>query len=277
MAQTIPEDLTKLHHIVADETCQTKHRWMALGITIVPDEHADYVRAKFRTWKRKMGLKGEIKWTRTDDSNIERYKTLVKIYMYLVSIGVIQFHAILICMDVADYSEVDEVPELSYSRFFHHLLMKLCRTLPRENKYRILFDRRTSKIPLAPFQTAANFAARNKYDLDHWPFRSLRYQESKTDILLQVNDLILGAIGFLRNGKHKTERKGSLKTELALYIRRASPVHSFWQDTAEGKTDFTLWALRFGGKKGKDAFRNRNKFKRRNEARTGRARRPSLR
>ncbi len=43
MAQTIPEEQTKPYHIYADETCQTKHRWMALGVTIVAEEHADHV------------------------------------------------------------------------------------------------------------------------------------------------------------------------------------------------------------------------------------------
>jgi hypothetical protein len=267
MTQTIPEERTKLYHILADETCQTKHRWMAIGATVVSDEHADHVRAKFRAWKKHMGLQGEIKWNSTKENNVDRYKTMVKIYMALVAKGIIRFHAILICMDVVDYGELgDEVPELSYNRFFHHLLMKLCRICPRENRYRIKFDERDSKIPMRPFQDAANFAAKRDYGLDHWPVRSLQYENSKNDILLQVNDLVLGAVGFLRNGKHKVApTMDSPKHELAIYIRQASPAHSFWQNTAADKKDFTLWALRFDGKKGKEAFRNRDKFKPRAE------------
>ena len=103
------------------------------------------------------------------------------------------------------------------------------------------------------------------YGLDHWPFRQLQYQDSRSDILLQINDLLLGAVGFLRNGMHKVEpTKHSPKTELALHIQRASPVRSFWQDTSDRQGDFTLWALRFDGKKGKEAFRNRAKFKTKN-------------
>jgi hypothetical protein len=262
MAQTIPEELTKPYHIYADETCQTKHRWMALGVTIVAEEHADHVRAKLRACKHAMRLQGEIKWTRTDDSNIERYKRFANIYMYLVERGIIEFHCMLICMDVVDYRALgDDVPEFAYNRFFHHLLMKLCRIRLRESKYFIKFDRRTSLVPLRPFCTAACFAAKRDYGLDHWPFRQFVYQESKLDMILQVNDLILGAIGFIRNGKEKVmPTMDTPKAELARYINKISPLHSFWRDSGKDNKTFTLWAIRFGGKQGKEAFRNREKF-----------------
>jgi hypothetical protein len=240
---------------------------MGLGVTIVSEEHADHVRAKFRAWKHHMRLQGEIKWNSTDDSNVERYKTLVRIYMYLVEIGTIEFHCLLICMDKVDYRALgDDVPEFSYNRFFHHLLMKLARIRPRESKYFIKFDRRTSKIPLQPFAKAACFAAAKDYGLDHWPFRQFVYQDSKLDLILQVNDLILGAIGFIRNGKEKIEpTKGTPKAELARYINQVSPLHSFWKDSGKHNTTFTLWAIRFNGEKGKEAFRNRDKFLSRQE------------
>ncbi len=126
MSQTIPEELTRLHHIYADETCQTKHRWMVIGTTAVSDEHVAHVRAKLLAWKHHMRLQGEIKWSATEASNIERYKTLVRIYFALMKRGIIQFHAILICMDVVDYSKFgDDVPDASYSRFFHYLLLRV--------------------------------------------------------------------------------------------------------------------------------------------------------
>lgn len=272
--QAIPEELIAAYQVVADETCQTQHRWMALGITIVSDEHANHVRAKFRAWKHLMRLQGEIKWSATDQSNLERYKTLANIYMALIAKSIITFHALLICMDVVDYSALgDDVPELSYNRFFHHLLMTVCRLHGRKRRYYITFDRRTSRVPLEPFRLAACRAAKRDFGMDHWPFRRLVYEDSKDDILLQVNDLILGAIGYRRNAKHKDDKnKSSAKAELALHILRVSPCRSFWQDTAEGKTAFTLRTLKFGGKKGKEALRDRDKFKRRHETGKGRDR-----
>lgn len=166
-------------------------------------------------------------------------------------------------MDVVDHQKYNEgIPDLGYSRFFHHLLMKYLRTYPRLNKYFVHFDKRTSPIPMNPFRDSANRAARRDYGIDHWPIRRMRHIDSKDDIIFQINDLLLGAVGFRRNGKHKVApTKGSPKDELARHIMRSSPVRSFWADTAAHNRDFSLWALRFGGKKGKDAFRNRVKQK----------------
>jgi hypothetical protein len=211
-----------------------------------------------------MGLQGEIKWEYTNRKVIERYKRLADAALALITKHkVIQFHAMLICMDVFDHEKYNYgIPDLGYSRFFHHLLMKYVRLYPHNSKFHVLFDERTNKIPMRPFQDAANFAAKRDYGIDHWPFRRLQYQDSRSDILFQINDLLLGAIGFLRNGKHKMEpTKHSAKMELAIHIRRVSPARSFWQDTSEHQRDFTLRALRFNGKRGKEAFRNRTKFK----------------
>jgi hypothetical protein len=237
---------------------------MALGVLVVPDEHVNNVRRKFLAMKKLMGVVGEIKWEYVNNKTLARYATLANIALALImDHKVMQFHSMLICMDVVDHDKHNEgIPDIAYSRFFHHLLLKHLKIYPRERKYRILFDKRESKIPLRPFQNAANFAARNDHGIDHWPFRSLQYADSKSDILLQINDLLLGSVGFLRNAKHKHPKtKDSAKAQLALHIRRRSPVRSFYQDTAAHQTDFTIWALRFDGKKGKEAWRNRKKFK----------------
>ncbi|MEE7504166.1 DUF3800 domain-containing protein [Methylobacterium mesophilicum] len=260
--QTGSEIELKLYHVFRDETCQERHRWMALGTLVVPDEHLNDVRSKFTAMKSAMGLQGEIKWEYTNKKLLSRYKRLANAAFSLISKHkVMQFHAMLICMDVVDHEKYnDGIPDLSYSRFFHHLMLKYIKLYGKNTKYYVLFDERNSKVPMRPFQNSANFAAHRNYNIDHWPFRRLQYQNSKADILFQINDLILGAIGFLRNRKHVLEStKSSPKAELALHIRRSSPARSFWQDTSEHKLDFTLWALRFGGRKGKDAFRNRKK------------------
>lgn len=264
MPQTIPEEALRLHHIFGDETCQDSHRWMVLGTLIVSEAHVAHVRRKFLAMKKAMGLAEEVKWHRTNAKLLPRYKRLVDAaFALILKHKVMQFHSMLICMDVVDHEKYnDGIPEIGYSRFFHHLLLKYIRTYPPTCKYHVHFDKRTSKVPLEPFRDAANIAARRDHNIDHWPIRRLRYVDSKDDILFEINDLLVGAIGFRRNGKHKVApTKGGAKDELARYIMRASPVHSFWADTAAHNLDFSLWALRFGGQRGADAFRNRSKSK----------------
>src|SRR3954466_4047681 len=121
--QTIPEEELRLLHVFGDETCQTRHRWMVLGTLVVPDEHVRHVRAKFAAMKRGMGIQGEIKWERTDRKLLTRYKRLATAAMALITTHrVMQFHTVIICMDVVDDDRHnDGIPEMGYSKFFHHL------------------------------------------------------------------------------------------------------------------------------------------------------------
>lgn len=243
---------------------------MVLGTLVVADDHVINVRRKFLAMKKGMGLLGEIKWERTNANVLERYKRLADAaFALILKHKVMQFHCVLICMDVVDHEKYNSgIPDLGYSKFFHHLLMKYIRTYPRCNKYYVHFDHRTSPIPMEHFRDAANRAAQRDYGIDHWPIRRMQFVDSKADIIFQINDLLLGAVGFRRNGKHKLpSTKGSPKDELARHIMRASPVRSFWADTAAHNRDFSLWALRFSGKEGKDAFRNRVKQKAANKLR----------
>lgn len=250
--QKIPEEETKLYHIFADETCQEKHEWMGLGTTAVSDEHLKHVRAMFLAWKTMMGLHGEIKWEYTDKKNVDRYKTMVTVYFNLLRRGILQFHAMTIPMADFDPKALgNEVAEAAYNRCFHHLLLwKYCSGPPgspplRDRKYFVLFDKRTSKVPWQPFRRAVCRAAATRYGMDHWPFRRVDYEESHLEIMLQVNDLILGAVGFWWNKKHsKLPTSKSPKAALARHIVKATGVYSLFQIPYRYK-DFTIWKLTF--------------------------------
>lgn len=251
--QKIPEEETRLYHIFADETCQTSHDWMALGTTSVSDENLAHVRAMFWAWREKLGLHGEIKWTRVDKKNLDRYKEMVTVYFNLLKRGVLQFHAMTIPMADFDPKALgNDTPEAAYNRCFHHLLLwKYCGGHPadrrplRDRKYYVLFDKRTSKVPWKPFRLAVCYAAASRYGMDHWPLRRVEYRDSELEIMLQVNDLILGAVGFCWNRKHSTlPTSKSPKADLARHITEATGYDSLLKIPYLSKP-FTIWKMTF--------------------------------
>lgn len=226
---------------------------MALGTTAVSDQHLAHVRAMFLAWKTKLGVHGEIKWQRTDKKNLDRYKTLVTVYFNLLRRGILQFHAMTI--PAADFDPKalgNDTPEAAYNRCFHHLLLwKYCGGTAggpplRDRKYFVLFDKRTSKVPWKPFRLAVCRAAATRYGMDHWPFRRVEYEESHLEIMLQVNDLILGAVGFWWNKKHSTMPTAkSPKGKLARHVTKSlGTTYSLFQIPYLSK-NFTIWRLTF--------------------------------
>jgi hypothetical protein len=94
----------------------------------------------------------------------------------------------------------------------------------------------------------------------------MKYAESDEEILLQINDILLGAIGFEMNRKHKLEpTRGTPKAELAKHVRHKSPAYSLRKGTGIDNKRFTIWIMEFEDLPGKKSRRNRNKYKRRNQ------------
>lgn len=249
--QKIPEEETKLYHVFGDETCQTNHAWMALGTTAVSNEHLDQVRAEFLFRKKRMGLQGEIKWEYTCDKNVERYKKMVTAYFDLLRKDILQFHSMVIPAENFDFRAYgNDVPEAAHNRLFHHLLIwKYCSRLLRDRKYFVRFDKRTSKVPWEPYRLHANRAAARRYGMHHWPFRVLAYADSKEEIMLQVNDLVLGAIGFWRNKKHITiPTSTSPKCDLARHVKNETGLNSLFDNPRSHR--FTMWKVTFAELKG---------------------------
>jgi hypothetical protein len=168
-----------------------------------------------------MGLRGEIKWERTDKANVDRYKTMVTVYFNLLGRGILEFHAMTIPMAGFEERLGDDVPVIAYNRCFHHLLLwKYCDRQIAARKYFVLFDKRTSNVPWEPFRLAICRAGDRRSGTDHWPFRRMGYEESHLDIMLQVNDLILGALGFWKNKKHtRVPTSTGAKAALARHIK----------------------------------------------------------
>lgn len=248
--QRIPEEQTKLHHIYADEACQTKHKFMVLGTTMVADENLNRVRDAFISKKEEMGLKGEIKWEQTDKWNLARYKTIADMYLEFIKTKVLRFNSMII--EVAGIklkykSDAENVPEFAYNRFFHYLLLqKYCQQYSKSNKYNVLFDHRTAKVEWKPYQNAVNFAAaKPPYNMDHWPFRLIDYAHSHEEMMLQVNDLGTGIVGFWRNLKHREEKhQFSPKGQLARHMKNTLGFNSLLTDTGRFNDYFTMWLLK---------------------------------
>jgi hypothetical protein len=71
----------------------------------------------------------------------------------------------------------------------------------------------------------------------------MEYEKSNLEIILQANDLILGAVGFWWNQKHAlAPTSTSPKAELARHIRDASGWRSLLKPPYHSKR-FTIWKL----------------------------------
>ena len=73
------------------------------------------------------------------------------------------------------------------------------------------------------------------------PFRAIEPRNSKEANLLQMTDVILGAIGFHKNRFDKIIGCSPAKEELALYIAKKVGIARLGSNTRYGEVDFKIW------------------------------------
>lgn len=111
-------------------------------------------------------------------------------------------------------------PELGFYKFYFLLLSR--RILPR-NEYHIYLDERSSNRDgrrLGDLKDCVNgWCARNRTG-GIWPVRTLEPRDSKTDDLIQLGDVILGAVGRRCNSVTGSESKDTLTAHVEARVGR---------------------------------------------------------
>jgi hypothetical protein len=246
-AQTISDDQLKLYHIYGDESCVTAHPWMALGATILSAENRERVARAFTTLKHKRGMPNELKWERLSAKNLTRYQEIVDLYFEFSRANVLRFHALTIPMFAVDHWKYnDGVPDIGYNKFVYQLLLnQFMRRYGAGNIFQIDLDSRTTNQPIEPMQYMLNNGAKSKFGFDHRPCRQLQFRDSKAEIMLQINDILLGAIGLCANRKDNRRPATHPTVILARHIRDKAGLLSLRRPTPQYELRFTVAQLIF--------------------------------
>jgi len=85
---------------------------------------------------------------------------------------------------------------------------------------------------------------KKKYSIDTNPFVSVEPRDSKKSELIQINDIILGAVGFQKNGYDLLAGTRDSKKELARYIAQQAGLPNLQHNSPWGRHRFTVWNFR---------------------------------
>lgn len=108
----------------------------------------------------------------------------------------------------------------------------------------ICLDRRLSSTPLQKLHRLLNAGASRDYGLSFGPVSILTAKDSKKDDILQINDVILGAVASYKNGRHLEENARFAKVELSKYVFERSGLKSYDVDSPKNAKHFSIWNRR---------------------------------
>jgi len=225
-----------LYNLYIDETCHLeydKQSVMCIGYTKIA--HNDYLKVKDDLKKIKLKHKSvtEIKWSKVSLSRIELYKDWID-YFFDQNIA---FRCILV--KNKRNLDHDKFNRGDHNAFYYKMIYLLLHNKyvnPSDEQYRVILDIKDSRgierlkelnECLNPLEDEKSFVY----------FQHIRSHENE---LIQMTDLLIGAVGFKARKEHTKPDASKVKCELIDYLEKKSG-YSLDEGTIPWESKFNIF------------------------------------
>lgn len=228
------------YNIYCDESCHLEHdgqRYMILGGILCEKQNRKLIKKDILEIKRKNGVKesAEIKWNKVSPSKLNYFKELVDYFFYN---DMLRFRAIIIDKKQLQHEKFRQTHDEWYYKMYYQLLQNLAE--PKANNY-IYLDIKDTKSA-RKVEGVRNYLNLKMRYFDDEPIKHIQSINSEESSIMQLADLLIGAIGY-KNRKIYEESLASIaKTELMNYIIEKSG-YSLNKSTFLSEKKFNLFCI----------------------------------
>lgn len=238
-----------LYHIYCDESRQSKDRFMVIGGVILPSTNVDEFNQTMQQFRIEQKMFAELKWTKVTDQKLPQYKRFVEYFFALNNTDKLHFHCIILDnhkIDHRKFSKGDK--ELGFYKFYYQLLLhcfgrNYCRQ-GEDDRFIVHLDYRTTTYSLNVLKIVLNRGMKKKFGIHSSPFVSIEPRRAKKTELLQITDILIGAIGFQKNGYDLLAGSRNSKKSLSRFIAQEAGLKDLKENTPWGERRFTIWNFR---------------------------------
>lgn len=235
--------IEQISNIYVDESSQTKHRYLALGGLIVPTIQAEILSADILSARMPELPLGEMAWTKVSKTKLSAYKRVVSLFFDRTLNRTVDFHSLIVDTSmIRDATFNSGSRETGFNKEIYQLLRKFGR-IYRSRLFHVYLDRRNTNSKTEDLRQILNRGIAKAGDVRDWPYRRVHFRESSNCSMLQLVDIMLGAIAFHLNGHRDASGASPAKCELSDYVLERARVRNPFHDTAvTGR--FTIWHRR---------------------------------
>lgn len=180
---------------------------------------------------------------------LPKYKQFMDYFFRLNNTDRLHFHALVIDTHLVNHRKFSKGDkELGFYKFYYQLLLNCfgrhyCPTV-EEDLFRVYLDYRKTHYPLKEFKDILNNGMAKEFQNHGRPFRKVEPLNSKAHDFMQINDILIGAIGYQKNGCDKVAGCSPAKVELAAHIRALADIRDLGRNTRFGVQRFKVWNFR---------------------------------
>ncbi len=238
-----------LYYVYCDESRQSKDRYMVIGGFILTVEDKDEFYDTIKKYREEQRMFAELKWTKVTQQKLPQYKRFIEYFFALNNTDKIHYHCIIIDNHQVDHKKFSKGDkELGFYKFYYQLLLhsfgrRYC-SPDDDDRFIVILDYRVTSYKLNTLKVVLNRGMNKRYSIDSNPFVSIEPRRSKKDDILQIADIIIGSIGFQKNGYDLLAGTRKAKKELANFIASQAGLPDLKSNTPWGNHRFTIWNFR---------------------------------
>ena len=229
-----------------DESGVSNHRFTVVGALCLRSEIIPEVHAAVQAFRDKHNMHGEMKWSKITDQKLGEYQAFADYFFALNNLNMLQFHALIFDNHAANHSKYNNGDrDVGLSKLYYQLMVhKFAKICGPHGDLAVCVDKRNSSTSLDDLRRMVNSVLARDHGMANSPLKQLVPLDSKADDLLQINDVILGAVCAARNGKHLTASGRRSKREMAELILNKSGLASFEENSPRDVHRFSIWNMR---------------------------------
>lgn len=228
----------------ADESGTSGDRFTVVGGICIHRNTLQSVHDSMHMYRVAHNMHSELKWSKISNQKATEYEALVDYFFALNNTNRLQFHCIIFDNHQWNHSKYnDGDADVGLSKLYYQLLKNSFakRCAPHGDLFACL-DHRNSSTPLEDVRRMINAALKRDHGIHTSPLKQLVSADSKLEDLLQLNDVILGAVSAIRNGKHLLASTRDAKKNIALRVLEKSGAVDFEKNFSVPR--FNVWNFR---------------------------------
>lgn len=215
--------MSKLINVYCDESCHLpndKQKSMVLGATYCFNTDRERITDRIRYIKAKHGLPKlfEVKWTKISPAKIDFYLELID---YFFNECPVKFRAVLIPdKSILDHIKFDQTHDDWYYKMYYVMLKWL---VISSNKYEFYIDIKDTNGHIKT-KKLKEYLAYNIYDFNYECVTKVQQVRSNESDLLQLADLLIGAISHASRSLNGSIAKKKIIDQLQIHLKKQSLV-----------------------------------------------------
>lgn len=230
-----PDQLTEVY---IDESSQTKHQYLVLGALVISlTDSKEFERAIQKARLPELPL-GEAKWTKVSKGKLTAYKRMVDSFFDHQKKA--HFHSLFVDTTKQDHNRFNNGSrDIGFNKEIYQLATKVAKLYP-DSFFHLYPDHRDTTQTPDDLRLMLNRGRQKKQDQRDWPFRRCQFRNSKEVLLLQMTDILTGAIAFELNGHSTAFDASPAKIALSKHIFERAKVADVLKGTVPS-APFTIW------------------------------------